>query len=62
MTEARGCLIPNITLLLFRTLNRNLNLLLGDSRDRKRGEVGLEGLTLNAKLFGNAGQVLWSGP
>jgi hypothetical protein len=42
--------------------DRNINLLLVDSRNRKRGEVGLEGLTLNAKLFGNAGQVLWSAP
>ena len=42
--------------------DRKVDLRLMDSRNRERGAIGLEGLTLNAKLFGNAGQVLWSAP
>jgi hypothetical protein len=39
-----------------------VSVLIIDSRSRKRAEIGLEGFSINAKLFGNAGQILWSAP
>ena len=39
-----------------------ISVLVIDSRSRKRAEIGLEGFSINAKLFGNAGQILWSAP
>ena len=37
-------------------------LFLTDRNNRERAEISLEGLTVSARLMGNAGQVLWKKP
>ena len=45
-----------------RVADKTAGLLLIDRNNRKRGEIALDGLTVAARLMGNAGQVLWGKP
>ena len=44
------------------TMTSKVGLFLTDRNNRERAEISLEGLTVSARLMGNAGQVLWKKP
>jgi hypothetical protein len=45
-----------------RVEDKKAGLFLIDRNNRERAEITLDGLTVSARLMGNAGQVLWGKP